>query len=140
MSTPQSSLHFSIFLTCIPTEHRCDVTGCGKVLVLDGNMKNSREVCYATDAGHTEFSGLAGMIQTGCPNTPAYKSRYCIFHSPTVTTSQNIQFAEDGTPVTTVNLKEAEERQVAIITKKRVTRKSTFYEVSAYIICQLATD
>lgn len=123
----------------MPTEHRCDVTGCGKVLVLDGNMKNSREVCFATDAGHTEFSGLAGMIQTGCPNTPAYKSRYCVLHSPMVTTPQNIQFAEDGTPMTPSNSKGTKARQVAIITKKRVTRKSTFYEVSAYI-CQLATD
>ena len=59
-------------------EHRCNKAGCGEVFILDGNMKNSREVCFATDAGHTEFSGLAGMIQTGCPNTPAYKSRYCL--------------------------------------------------------------
>ena len=102
------------------------------MLVLDGNMKNSREVCFATDAGHTEFSGLAGMIQTGCPNTPAYKSRYCVFHSPTVTTPQNIKFAEDGTPMSITNSKDTEERQVAIITNKRVTRKSTFYEVSTY--------
>ena len=98
------------------------------MLVLDGNMKNSREVCFATDAGHTEFSGLAGMIQTGCPNTPAYKSRYCTLHSPMVTTPQSIKFAEDGTPITTSNSEKTEERQVAIITRKRVTRKSTFYE------------
>lgn len=117
----------------MPAEHRCDVTGCGKVLVLDGNMKNNQEVCFATDVGHTEFSGLAGMIQTGCPNTPAYKSRYCALHSPMVTTPQNVQFAENGTPMTTNNSKETEARHVAIITQKRVTRKSTFYQVSAYM-------
>ena len=103
------------------------------MLVLDGNMKNSREVCFATDTGHTEFSGLAGMIKTGCPNTPAYKSRYCILRSLTVTTPQNVQFAEDGTPMTIDNSKETEARHVAIITQKRVTRKSTFYQVSSYM-------
>ena len=115
------------------TGHRCDIRGCGEVLVLDGNMKNSREVCFATDAGHTEFSGLVGMIRTGCPNTPAYKSRYCVLHSPTATTPSNVQFLEDGNPVTTGHSKEPETRHAAIITRKRVTRQSTFYQVSSYI-------
>ena len=93
-------------------------------------MKNSRQVCFATDAGHTEFSGLPGMVQTGCPNTPAYKSRYCVLHSPTVTTPHNINFTEDGTPVTTGNSEDNKPRHVAMITRKRVTRQSTFYQVS----------
>ena len=125
-------LNFSLVTVCMLTEHRCDIKGCGEVLVLDGNMKNSREVCLATDAGHTEFSGLVGMIRTGCPNTPAYKSRYCVLHSPMATTPCNVQFAEDGTPVTTSHSTETQARHVAIITKKRVTRQSTFYQVSAY--------
>ena len=129
-NAPQTLSHYT--LTWMSTEHRCDVPGCGEVLVLDGNMKNSREVCFATDAGHTEFSGLAGMIQTGCSNTPAYKSRYCVLHSPTVTIPHNVQFVEDGTPVTTSNSEETEPRHVAIITKKWVTRKFTFYQVSVY--------
>ena len=68
-----------------------------------------------------------------CPNTPANKSIYCVSfsngdHSP------NIQFAEDGTPMSTTNSKDTKERQVAIITNKRVIRKSIFYEVSTYIL------
>ena len=31
--------------------HRCDGKGCGKILVIDGNMKNHREVCFSKDAG-----------------------------------------------------------------------------------------
>ena len=42
----------------MPAEHRCDIAGCGKEFALDGNMKNSQEVCSTTDAGHTEFSSL----------------------------------------------------------------------------------
>ena len=30
--------------------------------MLDGNMKNSREVCYAIQVGHTEFNGLPGSF------------------------------------------------------------------------------
>ena len=49
--------------------HRCAKPGCGQVFVLDGNMKNNREVCYAVDAGYAEFRGLPGKIKTGCINT-----------------------------------------------------------------------
>ena len=110
--------------------HRCDIPGCGEVLVLDGNMKNSHEVCYATHAGHAEFSGLAGHVQIGCPNTPAYKSRYCKLHAPITTTPYQVQFSQDGNPVLTNSSTSAEERQVAIITNKRVTRSSTYYQVA----------
>ena len=110
-------------------EHRCDVAGCGNVIILDGNMKNSRQVCFATEAGHTEFSGLEGTIRTGCPNTPAFKSRYCVSHSTTVTTPKDVQFGEDGNPVSSAS-KDAVERHAALIINKRVTRHSTFYEVS----------
>ena len=54
---------------------------CGSVLVLDGNMKHRRDVCYAKDAGIIQFDGLPGSIKTGCPAaTPAFKCRYCIQH------------------------------------------------------------
>lgn len=48
--------------------HRCSYPGCGDVLVPDGNMKNNQEMCFAVEAGYTEFSGLPGQIQTGCPS------------------------------------------------------------------------
>ena len=35
--------------------HQCK---CKKVLVLDGNMKNRRDVCMARDAGYTTYEGL----------------------------------------------------------------------------------
>ena len=39
-------------------------------MVLDGNMKNHRDVCYAKDAGFIEFEGLKGLIKTGCAAAP----------------------------------------------------------------------
>ncbi len=64
--------------------HTCTFPGCGKVLVLDGNMKNRRDVCFAKDAGHVEFEGLSSSTKTGCQATPAYKSRYCDQHKQLV--------------------------------------------------------
>jgi len=63
-------------------EHNCTFPGCGKVLILDGNMKNQRAVCFAKDAGFIQFDGLPGQIKTGCPATPAYKRRFCDKHQP----------------------------------------------------------
>lgn len=38
--------------------HRCDVKGCGSVLVLDGNMKNARTVCAFNNVGELRFEGI----------------------------------------------------------------------------------
>ena len=90
------------------------------MLVLDGNMKNNREVCYASSAGYAEFSGLTGKVCTGCPNTPAHKSRYCSLHSPFTVKPKAIQFSEDGTacPMPLNESRECEDHHAAIITSK----------------------
>lgn len=51
-------------------------------LVLDGNMKNHRDVCMAKDAGYIEFDGILGSVKTGCQASPNYKSRFCAKHTP----------------------------------------------------------
>ena len=93
--------------------HHCGTGGCGEVLVIDGNMKNNREVCFAVDAGYTEFSGLPGRVKTGCPNTPGFKSRYCPLHAKLAVTNHDDSKAE----------------KLGIIVDKRVTRNSTSYQV-----------
>ncbi len=50
------------------------------MLVLDGNMKNRRDVCMARDAGYTEYEGIPGSIKTGCMNSPEQTSRFCKIH------------------------------------------------------------
>ena len=49
-------------------------------MVLDGNMKNQRDVCLAKDAGYISYPGLPGRIKTGCMATPGFKSRFCLQH------------------------------------------------------------
>ena len=90
-------------------------------------MNNNREVCFAVDAGFTEFTNLPGLIKTGCPNTPAYKSRYCASHGPLVAIPHKLDEAKE-----VVTVQKAEEPRLAgIITGKRTTRSSMLFEVHA---------
>ena len=94
--------------------YRCDKKGCGSVLVFDGNMKNHRDVCFASNAGVAFFSGLPGQVRVGCQDTPSFKSRYCLAHTPTAASSQGPK----------------NEKQIGFIVGKRSTRTSIMYEVS----------
>lgn len=45
--------------------HRCLHKGCGNVVVIDGNMKNARQVCSCKNVSQLEFDGLDGGITVG---------------------------------------------------------------------------
>lgn len=47
------------------SDHASDVPGCKTVLVLDGNMKNAREVCMCKSVGELKFSDLKGSVVIG---------------------------------------------------------------------------
>ena len=94
--------------------HKCDEAGCGSVIVLDGNMKNSRQICEATDAGFVEHDGLPGMVKTGCMNTPDQKSRFCAIDKPRQLIS------DDCSGV------------IEMIVSKKTTRSTTFYQASGH--------
>ena len=96
-------------------------------------MKNSCEVCYATLAGYAEFSGVPGRVQTGCPNTPAFKSRYFSLHAPVTAIPHDIQFSKDGNPIMANQSTSLEEGHAAFIISKRVTRNSTLYEATTCV-------
>lgn len=110
--------HTYIMYYSIDTAHRCHTSGCGTVLVLDGNQKNNRPVCAAGDAGYVEFEGLNGKVKTGCMNTPEQQSLFCTIHNPR-------QMLADT--ATQGNL-----RVVEMILKKKTTRNTTFYEVRCF--------
>ena len=94
-------------------------------IVIDGNMKNYRDVCFAVNAGYVEYNGLPGRVRTRCQNAPQYMSHCCV-HSP-VAVPQNIQPDEDApNPSTTAT----REDHVGLTVNKRVTQRSTLYEVS----------
>ena len=47
------------------TDHTCKKPGCHSVLVLDGNMKNARQVCGCCDVGELMFAGMNGSVVVG---------------------------------------------------------------------------
>lgn len=47
------------------SDHTCEAPGCKTVLVLDGNMKNARQVCMVKDIGELHFSNMVGSILVG---------------------------------------------------------------------------
>lgn len=90
--------------------------GCNSVLVIDGNLKNHRDVCSAKEAGYVTFQGLPGRVKTGCALTPEIKSRYCTLHKPRVCAKP----LDDGS---------SEEDIAEMILEERVTRSETHYKV-----------
>ena len=76
-------------------------------------MKNARQICAASNAGFVEYDGLAGMVRTGCMNTPDQKSRFCTAHKP----RQLLSNDSDGV--------------IEMITAKKITRSTNFYQVCA---------
>jgi hypothetical protein len=113
--------------------HNCSYPGCGTVLVVDGNMKNRRDICYAKDAGYIEFNGLSGSIKTGCVHTPEYKSRYCFQHKiQACDLSQHELDNETNMTGDHEHLKTSNESGDPIaemIVAKKTTRKQTYYQV-----------
>ena len=112
---------------CIDGSHIRKYPGCKNVLVIDGNMKNRRDVCAASKAGFVEFEGLPGVIKTGCQLSPGYQSRYCYHHAPRVSTIQGEQSSHSGTMQGEQS--GHSEGVVKLITAQKQTRSGTYYQV-----------
>ena len=96
------------------------------MLVLDGNMKNRRDVCLARDAGYVEYEGLPGRIKTGCMNTPEKSSRHCVSHAVRACIQSTQQSDDEEAPeIQPVK----NDRIVELVLEKKVTRKCTYYKV-----------
>jgi len=88
------------------------------LLVIDGNLKNHRDVCLAKEAGFVTYHGLPGKVKTGCQLTPELKSRYCSLHKPRVCVKpQDDANEEDNEDI------------AEMILEERVTRSVTYYKV-----------
>ena len=83
------------------------------MLVVDGNMKNHRSVCAATEAGYIQYAGLHGSVKTGCTNTPCQQSRFCKVHKPCVLSVET----------------EKPHSVIEMILEKRTTRSQNLYKV-----------
>ena len=77
--------------------------------------------------------GLAGQLRTGCPNTPAYKSLYGNVHKPSMAQPHMSEALEDdGSQPMVDEIKSyagPAQEPVGLITGKKSTRNSTFYQV-----------
>ena len=86
--------------------------GCGHILIIDGNMKNHRSVCAASEAGYIEYAGLTGSVKSGCTNTPEQRSRFCSLHKPRALLSDT-----------------ETHKVIETILQKRTTRSENSYQV-----------
>ena len=91
--------------------------------MLDGNLKNRRDVCSATEAGFIEYSSLPGAIKTGCQLSPCATSKFCYYHAPRVCCPNETDTAMDG--------------YTKIITAVRETRNGKYYQVYLYMYVML---
>ena len=125
-----------IIITFTRAEHKCNFPRCNKVFVLDGNCKNRRDVCGATEAGYIEYSGLPEgcRIKSGCQLSPMRTSKYCIHHTPRLSAMLSLPDPEtihsnDGVLQTDI-VKPSCQGIIKLIVGKKITRNSTYYEVS----------
>ena len=90
------------------------------MLVLDGNQKNRRDVCFATEAGAIAYEGLPWTVKSGCQLSPSYRSKYCFHHAGRVCNDDSKSNKEE--PV------------VMYIIGKRTTKSGVRYQVRALIM------
>lgn len=95
--------------------HLCTYPGCREVLIIDGNMKNRRDICAAKDAGWIQYPELPGCVKTGCISSPAFKSAFCAKHK--------IRAVEADTA-------DPDKMVVDSLLAKKETRNGNYYQVS----------
>ena len=88
------------------------------MLVVDGNMKNRRDVCAASEAGYIQYEGLPTFIKTDCQYSLGYSFKYCFEHAPI------IAVCKEGSTTNAVY-----EGVVKIITTKKETCSGVYYQV-----------
>ena len=62
------------------SSHRCEIPGCGSVIIIDGGQKAQRPICAAVSAGVKLFHNSNIQLVTGCTRNPGTRSKYCKDH------------------------------------------------------------
>ena len=114
-------------------DHTCTYPGCTNVLVIDGNCKNRRDVCAATEAGFIEYGSLPGMIMTGCQHTPMQSSPFCCEHAPRVSVTMPVSDTDNTETMPGSMTEKAQHKAAEKILSKKETRNKTYYQVQFYI-------
>ena len=130
------------YITLLIIGHKYTFPRCRTVLVLDGNVKNRRDVCLAKDARYIEFRNLPGSVKTGCQQTPDHKSRYCKSHKHQVCTLSVDPTPDDELSDVSVGplLRSKKQKSkypgdpvVEVLVAKRTTRRETYYQVYIFV-------
>lgn len=105
---------------------------------MDGNCKNRRDVCGATEAGYIEYPGLPEgcAIKSGCQLSPMRTSRYCYHHSPRISSMLSLpdpETSNKSAEAPQVDTSCLQQGIVRLIVDKKVTRNTTYYQVSSRI-------
>lgn len=100
------------------------------MLVLDGNMKNRRDVCMAHDAGYTTYEGLPGVLKTRCMNSPELRARHCTLHRVRACNPYTGVDEDEDAP----ECSESRDKVVEMILDKKTTRKANYYQVNLCLI------
>ena len=86
-------LRMMLWFPCT-TGHRCDVSECGEVLIVDEIWRTAMKC--ALQHYRIRMLNLAvnifWKVQTGCPNIPGHKSRYCSLHAACSALLHDVQF------------------------------------------------
>ncbi|KXJ21076.1 hypothetical protein AC249_AIPGENE27746 [Exaiptasia diaphana] len=109
------------------SEHSCQHKGCKNVVVIDGNMKNCRQVCSCKGVTQLQFEGMIGAITVGCLNTPAKGLRLCKDHSTT-----SIAFRDDENLMNEKQCDDKDDKDDLLplsVINERETRSGKFFEI-----------
>ena len=95
---------------------------------MDGNCKNRRDVCGATEAGYIEYPGLPQgcAIKSGCQLSPMRTSRYCVHRTPRISAMESLQDPDTASEMSQLPCQGI----VKFIIGKKVTRNTTYYQVA----------
>lgn len=91
-------------------------------------MKNRRDVCAASEAGFIQYPSLPGAIKTGCQVSPLRSSKYCFHHAPRIS-KRSLDCNPETEAIASPSTSHQEEGVVKFITGKKITRRSTYYQV-----------
>ena len=89
----------------------------------------------ASEARYIEYPSLPGSIKTGCINSPAYVSRFCLQHSPRLCVAKPRYLSEndlEGSDVDKLHHRTSEDGEpvVHLLLEKKTTRSGTYYKVN----------
>lgn len=96
---------------------------------MDGNCKNRRDVCEATEAGYVEYPSLPGVIKTGCQLTPMRSGQFCYHHSPRISPSFALPDPETCDENVPLHQSQGKHGVVKFLVAKKTTRSQTYYQV-----------